>query len=144
MPRGGKTGSVRRERELCPSSEINQEITGSWGGACARVQGSILSQTRNLAERWQLGESLTKVRRKRSSWLGMAQGFLPQGNICKTLCHLVSAGGKHPAMPEPEPGQSGHWGFVLRHPPQPLSGDAALHRNAALLHPSRACQEQQS
>lgn len=26
---GGKVGSVRRERELYPSSEINQEIMGS-------------------------------------------------------------------------------------------------------------------
>jgi len=30
----GKTGSIGRERELCPLSEINQEIVGSRGCMC--------------------------------------------------------------------------------------------------------------
>lgn len=64
-------GSVRRERELCPSSEINQKTMGSREGACVYVQGRVLSQTcNNLAARRQRGESLTKRRRERSLWVG--------------------------------------------------------------------------
>lgn len=82
------------------------------------MQGSILSQTRNLAERWQLGGSLTEMRRKQSLWLGMAQGFLPQENICKTLCHLVSAGGKQPCRSQSRDGaDTGALCFATLHSP---------------------------
>lgn len=47
---------------------------------------AVLSQTCSVAQGWQLGDNLTERTRKWSlEWLGMAQCFLLQENVCKTL-----------------------------------------------------------
>lgn len=72
---GSKKGSVRRERELYPSSKIRkpQESGGMHVQVCREA---FLSQTCNWTEGWLLGESLTERRRKR--WLRWLRASCPR------------------------------------------------------------------